>query len=742
MTPRSARPALLPLGALAAGFGFAGLAIAQTAADAPKTDSTALPVIRAKAAAETATTSKQNVQAVDTSIGKGRQELRDVPQSITVLTEKLIDDRNLDTLKDALKNTAGISFQAAEGGEEDIRLRGFSLQSTGDIFIDGIRDPAFYDRDSFNWDRLEVLRGSASMLFGRGSTGGAVNQVSKQPFLFDQKEVSVTVGSGDYVRATTDLNVKTGENAAFRLTAMANVADNWGNKIDKHGVAPTFRWGIGLKDEFSVGLYYIDNHNGVTYGLPWLAGAGKGGTPGLVPVSPKAYYGMASDYADTSATIATAQHIHRFDNGGELKTTLRSSKYERDQRASAVRFAAAALQPDRLAVTADTLSDATVLNRGTQNKRMDLETVALQSDYTGKFQALGVQHSIASGVDLTHDKFTGYAFSLPAGVTVTKPTTTIGTPDNGVGVDESLRITTKNREFDAKGLGLYTWDLVQIAPAWKVLAGLRWDRFEGRYSTASTTDTADGNRTDSLWSKRFGLLYQPTPFASFHLSYGTSFNTSGDTYQYDNLSKNTAPEKSRNIELGGKLDWAEGKWTTGFAIFHATKYNERNRDSDSASPTNYLLSGERHAAGIDIDIAGRITPAWEVFASYSWIPSAKIDKGAPDGTTLAQGESVGSRPGLTPRHSGTIWTTYQLTPQWRIGGGINARSGMKPLQSTIVAPHFVTADLMAEYKASDRLAFKLNVTNVTDKLYADMLYRGHYIAGKPRTIQLTGTYAF
>ncbi len=742
MNPRTVRPALLPLGALAAGFGFAGLAIAQTAADAPKTESAALPVVRAKATAETATTSKQNVQAVDTSIGKGRQELRDVPQSITVLTEKLIDDRNLDTLKDALKNTAGISFQAAEGGEEDIRLRGFSLQSTGDIFIDGLRDPAFYDRDSFNWDRLEVLRGSASMLFGRGSTGGAVNQVSKQPFLFDQKEVSVTAGSGDYLRATTDLNVKTGENAAFRLNAMATVADNWGNKIDKRGIAPTFRWGIGLQDEFSVGLYYLDNHNGVTYGLPWLNGAGRHGTPGLVPVSPKAYYGMASDYADTSATIATAQHIHRFDNGGELKTTLRSSKYERDQRASAVRFAAANLQPDGLAVTDDTLSDATVLNRGTQNKRMDLETIALQSDYTGKFQALGVQHSIASGIDLTHDKFTGYAFGLPTGVTITKPRTTIGTPDDGVGVDESLRIATKNRDFDAKGLGLYTWDLIQVAPQWKVLAGLRWDRFEGRYRTASTTDTADGERTDSLWSKRFGVLYQPTPFASFHLSYGTSFNTSGDTYQYDNLSKNTAPEQSRNIELGGKLDWAEGRWTTGFAIFHATKYNERNRDSDSASPTNYLLSGERHAAGIDIDIAGRITPAWEVFASYSWIPSAKIDKGAPDGTTLAQGETVGSRPGLTPKHSGTVWTTYQLTPQWRIGGGLNARSGMKPLQSGIIAPRWVTADLMAEYKPSEKLAFKLNVTNVTDKLYADMLYRGHYIAGKPRTFQLTGTYTF
>lgn len=117
--------ALLPLGALAAGFGLASATLAQTApaAEPAKTEN-ALPVVRAKASTERA--GKDDYQATETRIGKGKQELRDIPQSVTVVTERLIDDRNLDTLKDALKNTAGISFQAAEGGEEDIRLRGFS----------------------------------------------------------------------------------------------------------------------------------------------------------------------------------------------------------------------------------------------------------------------------------------------------------------------------------------------------------------------------------------------------------------------------------------------------------------------------------------------------------------------------------------------------------------------------------------------------------------------------------------
>jgi hypothetical protein len=138
---------------------------------------------------------KDALRAVETTIGKGTQLLRDIPQSVTVVTERLIDERNLDTVQEALKSTSGISFQAAEGGEEDIKLRGFSLASTGDIFVDGMRDPAFYERDTFSLDRMEVMRGSASMLFGRGSTGGAVNLVNKAPTLFGDSQVDVTLGT-------------------------------------------------------------------------------------------------------------------------------------------------------------------------------------------------------------------------------------------------------------------------------------------------------------------------------------------------------------------------------------------------------------------------------------------------------------------------------------------------------------------------------------------------------------------
>jgi catecholate siderophore receptor len=728
--------ALLPLGALAAGFGLASAALAQTApaAEPAKTEN-ALPVVRAKASTERA--GKDDYQATETRIGKGKQELRDIPQSVTVVTERLIDDRNLDTLKDALKNTAGISFQAAEGGEEDIRLRGFSLQSTGDIFIDGMRDPAFYERDTFNYDRLEVLRGSASMLFGRGSTGGAVNQVNKQPLLLTQGEVSATGGQGGYFRVVGDANVKTGEDAAFRISTMVTEAENSGNRISKQGVAPSFRWGIGTADEFMVSFYYLDNNNGVNYGMPWLTpGPVKGGNR-LLPIDPKNYYGAASDYSKSSVAYGTLSHVHRFLDGGELRTQFRAATYDRDLRASAIRFAGAALQPDRKAVTSDTFSDATVLTRGSQAKIQDMKTKNLQSDYSGKFNWFGLKHDVTTGVEFAHDEFRNYG--VPA---LSKPTTTVGTPNDGGSANEAGRVVTLNRTFDAKSQAVYFQDLLQVAPQWKLLGGLRWDRFEGDYNTPATSTAAATHRarTDSLWSRRFGVLFQPSATQSYHFSYGTSFNTSGDTYQYDALGENTPPEASRNIELGAKIDWADGRFTSRFALFRAEKYNERNRDSETVNATNYVLSGKRHASGFEIDLAGRITPEWEIFGSYAYIPNAKIDK-APGGQSL-QGEAVGSRPGLTPRHSGTIWSTYKVTPALRLGMGLNARSADTPqLAPTTYAPKFITADLMAEY-TMDKLTFKANLSNISNKLYADMLYRGHYIPGKGRDLQATVTYKF
>jgi catecholate siderophore receptor len=731
---QAAQPSkLLPLGAMLLAASFATSAHAQ----AEKT----LNTVTVREKAETAE-GKDSLRATETSIGKGKQQLRDIPQSITVVTEKQLDDRNLDTVKDALKQTAGITFQAAEGGEEDIRLRGFALSTTGDIFVDGLRDPAFYDRDTFNLDRVELLRGSASMLFGRGSTGGAVNLVNKVPRLMDENQIDMTVGSHNHRRVVGDFNQQTGESSALRVSAMKTTADNngAGSSIDKQGLAGSYRWGIGERDEFTASLYRLENNNGINYGMPWIkpTSASPASATTLLPVSSTSHYGMASDYNNGTATYATLAHTHRFDGDTELTTRVRQGSFTRDQRASTIRTSAAL----------NTFGPSTALTRGTQNKIQDLDTLYVQSDLSSKFTAWGVKHEVLSGVDMAREQKTVYAARTAAqglgGVDLIKPSTTVGTPDDGAWVNEASRALRVNNQYTATAWGVYAQDLVQVAPHWKLLGGLRYDRLKGNYDSfaapANGANALNGAMSNyqmevGEWSKRVGAMFQPSERESYHFSAATSFNTSGDAYSLGAGNKDTPPEQSINLELGAKLDSADKNFSTRYALFQSTKLNERN--TDPLQPGVTVLSGRRHAAGLEADITGRLSPRWEVFGSFMWMPVAKIDVGG-------QGaEAAGSRPSLTPRVSATLWNTYQINGQWRVGAGLNHRGAQTPNRNPgWEAPAFTTADVMAEYRYDEQLTFKGNVSNLTNKLYADQLYSGHYVPGAGRLVQLTGSYKF
>jgi catecholate siderophore receptor len=527
------------------------------------------------------------------------------------------------------------------------------------------------------------------------------------------------------------------------MNVMKTQADNngAGSSIDKEGIAGAYRWGIGTADEFLVSLYSLNNNNGINYGLPWIRprASDTSAANTLIPgLDPTAYYGMASDYNGGRAKLATIGHLHRFGDGSELRTQVRKGAFERDQRASVIRFASA--------TTIENLSSATVLRRNPNQKIQDVDTLHAQSDLSTKFTTWGYRHELQTGVDFAHEQKTVYQVRSAAqgGVDVTKPNTTIGTPNDALSVNESLRVLRTGNQFDAKAWGAYVQDLIQIAPAWKLLAGLRYDNLDGNYDQFNIPNNAAGPITTvsyaqkiSNWSKRVGVLYQPDATHSYHFSYGTSFNTSGDTYSYNALSANTPPEQSENIELGAKIDSVDKRFSTRLAIFHATKKNERNTDPDTAA-TRLLLSGRRHTAGFEVDVVGRLTPKWEVFGSYMWMPIARVDEAASTVTTA--GNRVGDRPGLSPRHSGTVWSTYQLTPKWRVGGGLNFRSKQAPADVTAPAweaPGFVTADLMAEYAINDRFTLKGNVTNVGNKYYAESLYRGHYIPGAGRLVQVS-----
>ncbi len=681
--------------------------------------------------------SKESLLVKQTGIAKGNQQLKDIPQTVTVMTEKLMTDRNYDDFREVLKSTAGVTFQAGETGEEDVRMRGFSLGQAGDIYVDGLRDAPLTERDTFNTDRVEVLKGSASMLFGKGSTGGVVNQVNKQPFLMDQNETNVTIGNGQMRRITGDFNKQTGESSAFRLNVMTHEADNWGAKADKKGIAGAYRTGIGERDEYSVGLYHLETDGRPLYNHPWMidngtSTASSNGSGVIVPVlNAKNYYGYSSDYLKTQTSYLTLGHTHRFNPNSTLKTTVRYGHYARDLLASAVRFTNG--------TSLSSLNGNTSLPRSFKARRGESDALQVQSDYNNNFEWMGRKHELIAGVDYTQDKALRNN-SAATGLPSAGPTT-VGTPNDGVSITDNRQVTM-NR-FDAENLGLYTQDTINITQQFKVLGGLRLDHFNAKYRDTSNNSF---QMSENLWSPRVGAIWQPTDSATYYTSYGTSYNTSGDTYQFalgsyapgssNAKTANTPPEKSRNMEVGSKFEIFEKKGLLGIALFHSEKYNERNTDADSAA-AQQLLSGKRHATGMEFNFAGRLTPAWEMFYNHTWIPEATIDESniVASGTG-AQGK--GDRSALTPKHSASLWTTYRINPLWRLGSGLNYRGEQNPDGArTKTAAAFTTVDAMAEYTLNDANVLKFNISNLSNKLYADSLYRGFYAPGAARRIELS-----
>ncbi|WP_082007526.1 TonB-dependent receptor [Tepidimonas taiwanensis] len=758
LPPSPLRPtAVLPLGALLLAGSLQ--AIAQTAPTPANDTAGTLGTVTVTDQKEPVEIrSKSTLKPETTRLGKGEQSLRDIPQNVTVMTEQLLNDRNLDDFRDVLRTTAGVTFQAGETGEEDVRLRGFSLGQAGDIFRDGMREAQLITRDTFATERVEVLKGSASMLFGKGSTGGVVNQVTKQPFLMDRYEVEATIGNGNHRRVQADLNKQLGPSSAIRLNAMVQDADNWGAKDDRKGLAASWRTGIGERDEFQVDLYHLKTEQRPIYNHPWLL-TGNTGDPKrmIVPVLPaKNFYGLASDYTNSEQTVLTLSHTHRFGPNEELRTTLRHGRYERDLWATVTSFCQnnATLCPGQTVSLANPPGPNTILSRNNFKGRRGISDITqLQSDYSNKFELGGMKHHLTAGIDITDEDArrnqNNGGGALPNTAPLSVRTTRVGTPNDGASRDDTR--TWVYNTFNAKSVGVYAQDVVQIAPQWKLVGGLRFDRFEADYINRDTTTgnvIATGSRRDNLWSPRVGAIWEPDATSSYYVSYGQSYNTSGDTYQFalGNLAPgssnakvaNTPPEKSRNIEIGGKWELFDKRALVGVALFRSEKYNERNTDPDSAA-TQALLSGKRHATGLEINAAGRITPKWEVFYNHTWIPSAKIDKcNAATCNPAGSAQREGDRPGLTPKHSLSAWTTYRIAPQWRVGLGFTHRGEQSPEGNrTVVAPSFTVWDGMIEYTVDEKTTVKLNVTNLTDKTYADALYRGFYAPGAPRRVYLS-----
>ena len=544
------------------------------------------------------TKEKQGYKANSTSLGKSNQAVKDIPQSVTIIPEKLIQDRNAYTMKEALRNVAGLTFNAGEGGRigDNITIRGYS--AVGDLYLDGMRDAAQYNRETFNLAQIDVLKGSASMLFGRGSTGGLINQVTKTPKLKDKYEANFTVGSDGYLRETVDLNKNLNPTTSIRLNAMHTKADSFKDDVEqkRYGIAPSITFGLGTKDEVTLSYYFLKENNRPDYGVPYAQGNAVN-YPINVPEN--RFYGLPTDFERNTTNIATASYTHIFDNDSSLKTVMRAADYDRDLRATA----------PRLIGSTGAINDARGINRQRQARGGHEETFTLQSDYNTKFNTGNIKHELLAGAEYINEKAERWTSTSPLGNPVTNVGLTV--PINLPANFNSSFYKTAPNSYKGDTLGLYLQDTINFTPKFKAVLGTRFDHSEADYNRPLPQGPL--SRNDNVWSYRGGLIYQPSTEVAYYAAYGTSFNPSAELYQLDDRTKNTPPEKNRNIEIGSKFDLLSNRLSLRAAIFRTEKTNERN--TDLATPNISLLSGKRHTNGVELEANGRVTNKWEIFAS-------------------------------------------------------------------------------------------------------------------------------
>jgi catecholate siderophore receptor len=650
--------------------------------------------------------------------------LQDVPQSVTVVSSELIQSQAATRLEDALKNVPGITLNAGEGAArgDTINLRGFS--AFNDFFLDGIRDAAVYDRDSFNLESVEVVKGPSAILFGRGSTGGAINQVSKAPLLMPLYAVTADVGTNHEYRATTDINVPLSSSAAFRFNAMgesSEVADRDFVKNRRWGVAPSLALGIGENDSLIVEFLHQQENNLPDAGVPFLDGR-------PAPVPRGAFYGLASDRQTANDNIATARYKHDFNPDISLANTLRYAKYEFDFQSTMPNFGNTVPGPD-------TPLDAVVVGRDAPGSSGSQTNLTDQTDLTAHFTTGPVSHTVFTGVEFGRQTNDLARYANPFNTNNNwVPETPLLNPDPEEPLPAVQPISSQ-QNTTAHSAAAYATDTVAIAPYLDFVAGVRFDNFSAGYvqTTIATGAVLDLTHTDNVTSPRAALIFKPTPQQSYYFSYGTSFDPSSEALTLTTKTANLGPVKAKSYEVGAKTSWLGGMFNTTAALFHTEVDNAQTNDPEN--PTVTILNGDQRVEGLELGLNGYLTKHLEMVAGYTYL----------DGKTLASGNPayVGQALPIVARNAMNLWTEYELTDDWEIGLGGNwlgARYADSAQTATI--PGYVVFNAMASYKISQKASLQLNVINLANRLYYDSAYytsasENHVIPGAGRTAKLT-----
>jgi catecholate siderophore receptor len=698
----------------------------------------------------------QNALNAGTGLSRLPGRIQDTPQTINVVPREILEQQNVTTVEQALRNVPGVTLSVGEGNGglngDQFRIRGF--QAKNDIYLDGLRDFGVYVRDSFNIENVQVIKGPSSETFGLGTTGGVINSTSKRSFLGNITAIDGTFGTGPLARTTVDVNRQIGDTTAIRLNGMfhdQDIVDRDNVESNRWGIAGSLGFGLGTDTTWFLNYFHQHTDRTPDYGVPTVR------IPGTDRALPVTEFGVPRSTSYVRSTDRDVANVDLLTSLLTIKPTdwltitndTRLSFYDRAFSTTA-------------AVCADTTPPAPACvptffrgrnpvvgysAGGGPSYWQDAWGIQNVTTAVAKFNTGPLRHEVVTGLDVFYqndERTNGQVLG-------TRPNQTLFNPIFANTTGYAIVPNPNNRrEGEGTNVGVFASDRVWLTETFSILGGLRWDNFTSRYrNTVTTAGPTQGrfnpwqeNET-SFVSPKGSVIWEPTPDQTFYATYARSFSPPGQFIANStNIevpgSVKVEPEQNDLYEVGAKFSFLDQRLGFNASLFRIDKSNSADVDPVTGDIVYAPIDGgeSRRVQGFELGLTGKVTDAWTVQLGYAHLDSEVLTSSTPT--------NVGNRVQGVAEHSAALWSTYDVTSlvgempgKLLVGGGITYDSGYYAASDNITwIPKTFSVDALISYEYKNfRIA--LNGYNLTDELNYGSSFSTRAVPAAGRTVTLT-----
>ncbi len=686
--------------------GLPSVALAQGVPAKPTPRDTvpmSLPTIEVMGAAGSSYLMRQTTTATKTDT-----PLRDVPQSVTVISKNVIADQRMQGMADVTRYTPGLTMGQGEGNRDQPTIRGNS--TTAGFFVNGMRDDVQYFRDLYNVERVEALKGANALIFGRGVGGGVLNRVTKTAGWTPTRELSLQGGSYGNRRGALDVGQGVSDAVAIRLNGVYENSDLYRDdvSVERYGINPTATIRLSAGTQVLASYEYFTDDRTADRGIPSFAGAP------LSTTTPHTFFGdPAQSYSDALVHIGTASIEHLTGGGVTLRNRSMFADYDKIYQN----------------VFPGAVNDAgTEVSISAYNNATDRRNLLNETEISYRLVTGAISQTLLGGVALGRqitDNFreTGYFNDVATSVTAPVSDPTISVP-----ITFRQSATDADNHSSATSIAVYGQSQIVFSRHWQAIVGARYERFDVDFYNLRTGEAL--GRQDNLVSPRAALLYKPADAVTLYSSYSVSaLPSSGDQFSSLNVTTETLePEKFTNYELGVKWD-VFNRLSLAAAAYRLDRTN--TTAPDPSDPSRTLQTGSQRTKGFEFSATGVVTPQWQVIGGYA-NQDATI-------TSLTTAAAPGAKVPLVPRNTVSLWNRYQPTSALWLGLGVVYQDDMyAAIDDSVTLPSFTRVDAAVYYGFSPYLRFQANLENLFDQEYFGTAHNNNNITpGSPRSVRVT-----